>query len=44
MAGTGADCQASQALGVSLPTVEVPPWPRNVRLATAGEWLAWLKR
>ena len=44
MSGTGAGCQVPQALGVSLPTVGAPQWPSNVRLATVGEWLVWLKR
>ena len=41
---TGASCPMAKALGISLPTVEVPPWPKCVRSATADEWLAWLKQ
>ena len=38
----GADCPPARALAIDLPTVEVPPWPRCVRSATANDWLAWL--
>ena len=36
----GAGCPVARALGVDLPTVEVPPWPKSVRSATADEWFA----
>ena len=38
----GARCPMAKALGIALPTVAVPPWPKCVRAASANEWLEWL--